>query len=285
MERVKWVGKWILSWIVFVIIYSIGGILFPLSAEITAKIGINDGKYMILALVVVTASLSFFINYIISSSQSSGLKLYGAMLVLTWGIQTFMTQVETIVFIKAFPDLDIFGVSKIMMSQLFIFVLYLPLPLLLHGRWKKQDEKLEKIVFLKPRWFLWIPVIIFVYVLLYFYFGLFPMSFQATKEYYASWISSTDAMGGLKLFFIQVIRSILWLLCILPLFFIMKGSKEKKIVLSGIVMSVFASFQLLFPNGLMPPIVRFGHFVEVFSEMLIFGALVAWMIVPEDKNK
>ena len=284
MERTKWIGKWVLSWIVFVVIFSIGGILFPMSPEVTAKIGVEDAKYMMLALVVVTLSISFLVNYLITSSNVNGVQLYGAMLVLTWGIQTFMTQVETMVFIKAFPDLDTFGVIKIIMSQLFIFALYLRIPILMHGKWKRNNEELKAALVLKSKWYLWIPAIIVAYVILYFSFGLFPMSFQATKEYYAAWISSTDAGGGLKLLFIQIVRSLLWLICIFPLFFILKGSKEKKIVLAAIVMGVFTSFQLMFPNGLMPPVVRFGHFVEVFSEMLIFGALIAWMLVPEDNK-
>lgn len=53
-------------------------------------------------------------------------------------------------------------------------------------------------------------------------------------------------------------------------------------VMAGLFMSVLVSFQLMYPNGLMPPIVRFGHFVELFGEMLIFGALIGALVVPED---
>jgi cbb3-type cytochrome oxidase subunit 1 len=65
----------------------------------------------------------------------------------------------------------------------------------------------------------------------------------------------------------------------------MKGSKEKKMATSAVLMGVLVSFQLMFPNGLMPPMVRFGHFAELFGEMLIFGALCAWMVVADDKKE
>ncbi len=288
MERMKWIAKWLLSWAVYVVVFSVSGMLFPVSEAIMAKVGTADAKFMMLALAVVTLCESLLLNYVVSSARVTGLRLMGALLVLTWGIQTFMTQIETLVFIKAFPDLDTVGVLRIMLSSFLVYLAAIPFIMLIQGKWKgtlsnpASTSPVAAAPALKSRWYFWLPVISIAYVVLYFSFGLFPISFPETKAYYGAWIASLSSISPWTLGGIQIVRGLLWTLCILPLFFILEGSKEKKMVTAAVVMGVFTAFQLMYPNGLMPPIVRFGHFVELFSEMMIFGALVGALVIPED---
>ena len=282
MDRMKWVGKWLVSWAVFVILFMITGLLFPLAPEVMAKISPEENKYLSLAIVAVTLCETFLLNYAIGNSKITGLRLFGAMLVLTWGLQTFMTQIELLVYIKAFPDLDAIGVLKLMLQDLLNFAAAIPFAMLVHGKWKKPLGEDDAVPALKRRWYVWLPVISLTYVVLYYSFGMFPISFPEVKEYYAPWIASLGKTSWLVQLSMQLLRGVLWCVCVLPLFWILKGSKEKKMALAAVFMAVFSAFQLMYPNGLMPPIVRLCHFAEMVSEMLIFGALTGWMVVAED---
>lgn len=282
MDRMKWLGKWLASWAFFVVIFMIIGMLFPVAPEVMAKVSPLENGYLPLALIVVTLCETFLVNYAIGNSKLTGLRLMGAMVALTWGIQTFMTQIETLVFIKAFPDLDVGGVLNLMLQGLLKFTVTIPAVMFLHGKWKKPSVETEATPVLKRRWYVWLPVISLLYVVLYYSFGLLPISFPEVKEYYAPWIASLGSMSWVSLLTVQLIRGLLWFACLLPLFWILKGSKEKKMAFAAVFMAVFTAFQLMFPNGLMPPFVRLWHFVELFGEMLIFGALTGWMVVADE---
>ena len=282
MDRMKWVGKWLVSWAVFVILFMITGMLFPLAQEVMAKVSPEENKYLALAIVVVTLCETFLLNYVIGNSKITGVRLFGAMLVLTWGLQTFMMQIETLLYIKAFPDLDAIGVLKLMLQDLLKFAASIPFIMLLHGKWKKSPDERDAAPVLKRRWYKWLPVISLTYLVLYYSFGMFPISFPEVKEYYAPWIASLGKTSWLVQLSVQLLRGVLWCVCVLPLFWILKGSKERKMTLAAVFMAVFTALQLMYPNGLMPPMVRLCHFAEIFVEMLIFGALTGWMVVAED---
>jgi hypothetical protein len=258
--------------------------IFPFKQEILAKISPADAKYQMLALLVVAFTTTFLISYIVSQSRIIGIKLFGAMMLLTWGTQSFMTQVETVVFIKAFPDLSLSDVGLIVIRGLLLYLFFLPMVMLIYGKWKQLDENQSVSKRnLKLKWYYWLPVIAVSYVVIYTLCGFFPISFQETKDFYTSWSTGLSMPEWLRLWSIQIVRGLLWFACVVPLFFILNGSKEKKIAVAAILLAVMTSFQLMFPNGLMPPVVRFGHFTELFFSMLIFGAITAWMVVEEDE--
>lgn len=214
--------------------------------------------------------LSLIFAFIVSKSRISGIKLFINLLCITFGVSTFVMQLETIIFIKAFPLIVYKDVLLLALTALVSNVIFVPLAIMVFGKWKKSiDSPNIQISF--SGYYYKIPLIAAIYVFLYFFFGYFvAFQFSEVRDFYQNTsIQNDQIILGL----IQFLRGILWVIVGLPLFYLF-DKKLHLVIASVLVYSIFSSIALILPNPLMPEAVRFGHFLEISSSMAVFGLIV-----------
>lgn len=217
-----------------------------------------------------------------------GLAMWGGLFVLSFGAQTFMTQVETAYFLSAFPLLrGNFVLYLLVLRGLSTSALFTLLVTLLAGGFSKKSQMQTQFTVTASRFLrsgAWLAA---VYVVLYMLFGYF-VAWQARElrlfyggpaglnSFFAQWGVSLMDKPELPVF--QYFRGFLWIMCLVPLWMGFSGKRTELIVLSGLALGLLPTAGLAFANPLMPAGVSYYHFWEVSISTGIFGALCTWFI-------
>jgi len=241
--------------------------------------------------------LAFLLNAVVNGlilvwaarrTSLKGLALWMQLLVLSFGAQTFMTQIETAYFISAFPLLHgNFELYHLVLRGLVTSALFTLLVTWIVGGFSKSPRP-------RPMFMMtmndavktgaWLAVI---YIALYMLFGYFvAWQSQELRLFYGgpAELNSFVAQWGLSLMqrpelpVFQYFRGILWLLCLVPLFIGFSGNRVELVVLSALALGLLPTAQLAFANPLMPAGVSAFHFVAVSISTGIFGALCACFV-------
>ena len=210
------------------------------------------------------------------------------LLVLSFGAQTFMTQIETGYFISAFPLLQgNFEVYHLVLRGLVTSALFTLLVTWITGGFSKNPRPqpmFRVTVNNTVKTGAWLAAI---YIALYMLFGYFiAWQSQELRLFYGgpAELNSFIAQWGLSLMqrpelpVFQYFRGIMWLLCLIPLFIGFSGNRLELVVLSALALGLLPTAQLAFANPLMPAGVSAFHFVEVSISTGLFGALCAWFV-------
>ena len=226
-------------------------------------------------------------------SSFRGLPMVGQLLALSFGVQVFMTQIETASFLSAFPLLrDNFQLYNLVLRGFVTSLLFSLLMALICGGFSKRPRPQAAFTVTADRAVkqgAWLPL---VYVVLYLLFGYF-VAWQiqdlrlfyggpaALNGFFEQWGATAMAKPEFPVF--QYFRGVLWLLFLVPLFKGFSGKRVELTVLSALALALLPTAQLAFANPLMPAAVSLGHFWEVALSTGIYGALCAWF-VPQPKQ-
>jgi hypothetical protein len=224
-------------------------------------------------------------------SSLKGLAMLAQLTVLSFGVQVFMTQIETAYFLSSFPLLKgNFELYRIVLRGFLTSVLFAGMVTLLTGGFSgkiRLQTAFSVTTHRAVKSGAWIALI---YVILYFIFGYFvAWQWQDVRLFYggsAELNSFFDQMRRTlmerpEIPVFQYFRGVLWMLCLMPLFLDFSGKRVELMVVSGLTLALLPTAQLSFPNPLMPANVSLAHFYEVSLSTGFFGALCAWF-VPED---
>jgi hypothetical protein len=221
-------------------------------------------------------------------SSYKGLTLWGQLLVLSFGAQVFMTQIETGYFLSAFPLLQgNFELYRLILRGLLTSALITLLVTLLVGGFSKQTRPPAQFTVTNDdavKAGAWLAVI---YILLYMLFGyyvawqvselrLFYSGSTELVSFFAQWGNTFMDRPEIPAF--QYFRGVLWMLCLIPLFKGFSGKRIELVILSALALALLPTMQMAFANPLMPAGVSLGHFWEVSISTGIFGALCAWFV-------
>lgn len=276
--------------VAFVFSMVIANLLFPLSAEIRST---PASGFLSLPLAFLFNAFTNALVLVWAGRRSSlkGLPLFGQLLVLSFGVQVFQTQIESGYFLSAFPLLqNNFQVYVLILGGLARSLLFSLLVTWLVGGFSKQPRPQTAFTVTAGtfvRQAAWLP---FVYMLLYFLFGYFVawqvrelrLFYGGSAElngFFEQWGLTLMAKPELPLF--QYFRGVMWILCLIPLFRGFSGKRLELVILSSLALALLPTAQLAFANPLMPAAVSMGHFWEVAISTGIFGAVCAWFL-PED---
>ena len=232
------------------------------------------GQYALLTSFLFTIVLS----YPIIRSTWSGMKLVITMAIVTYGVMTFLSQIETVVFLKYLVDIvDPEMIPKLFAQGAIVAVLFSPLAVWIYGkikpskdhRWKKPGNKL---VMPLSEWIWKLVLLSIAYVLIYISFGQFvfmPLAGDAFDEFYV----------GLEMpqwiLLLQAVRALIWVALAVPVIRMMKGSRWEAGLAVALLFSVLMGALLLIPQDIMPDAIRMAHFVEVTLSNFLFG----WVVV------
>jgi hypothetical protein len=270
------IGRVLLLAILGVIVNIVSSAITPRPEIVKVATGVSAGQTMLL-LLLDRLVVAFIFAYILENTNLRGLRLAGLMFWLAFGITTFVMQIETIVFGSAFPMLSTLDVIKLAFTALVGTLLFVPLSMLVMGKWKNNDVPVRPLF--KKEYLLPLAILSVVFPILYFFFGFFvAWQSAAVREFYAT-TTITSAQPLLTI--IQVARGVLWVLAGLPLLVLFE-KRCHAIIASILCYSLLTSFSLILPNPLMPEAVRLTHLVEISTSMAIFGALFGWLMTMKE---
>lgn len=222
-------------------------------------------------------------------SRYRGIDLILLVFMVYFGVETFMSQIETVIFNSGLkiPADTIHGIIN---AGLIRAALFAPLAVWIHGRMRPAAEKPAA----SPRWALpdltirWILLAAF-YVVVYFTFGYFVawqspdvrMLYSGSTDIKPFFEHTLATAQSVPWFFpIQFVRGLLWVLLGLTICRMMNAGRFVKTLTVSLMFGLVMTVPLLLPNPWMSDTVRMFHFVETCSSMLLFGAVVGFFGSP-----
>jgi hypothetical protein len=238
------------------------------------------------ALLAVCFLDTIILTYIILRSRWAGWRLAATVFFVFYGVTTFMSQIESAVFITHLPAGML---PRLFLMGALIAAPFSVLAVLILGKRKADATNTEfnaRLVMPASEWAWKLAVIALAYLILYFTFGYFiAWRNPAVREYYGG-----IDVGGFfahlstvlaEMFWLipfQILRAMLWVVIALPVIRMMKGTRPETALAIGLLFAVVMNAQLLLPNPYMPEAVRIAHLIETASSNFIFGLLVGWLL-------
>ena len=244
------------------------------------------------ALIAVSLINALVLSFLILRSPWHGLNLIGAVVLVHFGVETFMAQIETLYFNSA-VQMGIAELVGIVAAGSLRALIFAPLAVFIFGKMKKSVQPEEKRAAAGPsEWGKRFAALAVFYVVVYFMFGYFvAWQWEETRLFY----SGTTAIKPFFSHFwdlfrtdpiilpFQVLRGVLWTTLAMAIVWMMKAKRWEASLAVALTFAVLLSLPLgLFPNPYMPPMVARSHFLEVSSSMLLFGGIAGWVMYSNE---
>lgn len=248
----------------------------------------NGGRFSDVGMIFLSIINTILIVSLIVFSRWSGWRLALLLALAYYGSFTFITQVETWYFLtditvspELLPGLFIMGLS--------VPFLFIPLALLLCGKWKtnRNNNDNRNMVMPKGQLMLKFGIIAVLYLVIYWCAGYF-IAWQnpELRTFYGSpddivpfWEHTfTSFRNSPDLLILQLLRGLLFAVIATP---IIRGSNVKPwltALLVGMLLAVPHLVHIL-PNPIIPlASVRFSHMIETATSTFLFGLIIVWLL-------
>jgi len=238
-------------------------------------------------LFIVSCINALVLSYPILSSPRHGLKLIVAVILIQFGVETFMSQIETLYFNRTL-QLATTVFIRIVGAGAIRAVVFAPLAVFIFGKLRKSvlpESKWSSTPLLA--WSLRLMALAVLYVIFYFLFGYFvAWQWEETRLFYSGTTAIQPFLDHFRGLFsiqpnilpFQLLRGALWSMLAIAISSMMKAKRwEASLAVALIFAGLLSSGIGLFPNPYMPDIVRQSHFFELLSSMLLFGGIAGWV--------
>ena len=268
-------------------------ILFICFAVASGVVGLAGNSQMseqagagVLPLLAVCLLETTVLTYLILRSRWAGWRLMAAVFFVFYGVTTFMSQIESAVFLTHLPSGT---VPRLFLMGALIAAPFSVLAVFILGKRKAETVDTEpnsRLVMPPSEWAWKLVVIAVTYLILYFTFGYFiAWRNPAVRDYYRG-IDEGGFVGQMGrvlrntpwLLPFQIARAMCWVALALPVIRMLKGRRTETALAIGLLFAVVMNAQLLLPNPYMPEPVRMAHLVETASSNLIFGVFIGWLL-------
>jgi len=271
--------KLLLLFFIFSVLFTLPSIILPISIAQGSQEVDPPSAFAILLVDFVC------IIYLIQRLNLWGVKLFLAVVVVFWGLQTFMTQIETWYFRDAMPAITDEVLLKLFVNPLITAITFILVAMWTLGKWKRPEGNPVPLN-LKSNW-KEITALSATYIIIYYLFGHFiAWQFEQVRVFYSGNPELPGFMAQLQntiqnyplLFPFQLFRGFLWILLGLPVICYLKGNRTEKILVCVFIYSVLTSIPLVIENPFMPTEVRMAHLLEVSTSNGLFGLLVGLIL-------
>lgn len=271
-----------LTIILFVCFAVAGGVIGQQGSSQTS----DQAGVAAVALLAVCFLNTIVLTHIILRSRWAGWRLMATVFFVFYGVMTFMSQIESAVFVTRLPSGML---PRLFLMGALIAAPFSVLAVLILGKRTADVANTEpnsRLVMPTREWAWKLAVVANVYLILYFTFGYF-IAWQnpAVREYYGgvdegSFFAHMNTVLANTLWLIpfQILRAMLWVAITLPVIRMMEGRWQETALALGLLFAVLMNAQLLLPNPYMPEAVRMTHLIETASSNFIFGLLVGWLL-------
>ena len=281
---IRFVAVSILYFVCFVVV---SGALLATTTEQPTPSEASKTLGALLAVSLINAAVW---TYIIRRSSWTGWKLIVTVLLLFYGVNTFMPQIETAYFIQRLPPGML---PRLFLAGIIIAAIFAPLAVLILGKARSQANDLSrKLKMSVPEWLVRLALIVIAYLVIYFTFGYFiAWKNDAVRAYYSGHDPGNifaHLANVLRdeplLFLLQAVRALLWAAIAVPVIKMMKGEWWESGLATSLLFAVMPSL-LLLPNPLMPDEVRMAHLLETTTSNFLFGWLVVLILKSTRREK
>jgi hypothetical protein len=244
------------------------------------------------ALLAVCFLNTLVLTYLILRSRWAGWRLVATVFFVFYGVMTFMSQIESAVFVTRLPSGML---RRLFLMGALVAAPFSPLAVLSLGKRTAHTADAEpntRLVMPTGEWAWKLAVIAAAYLILYFTFGYFiAWRNPAVRAYYGaigyerSFLAhmGTVLEAAPWLIPFQILRALLWTALALPVIRMMKGRWPETALAIGALFAVVMNAQLLLPNPYMPEAVRLTHLIETASSNFLFGWLVGWLLTQRHR--
>jgi DNA-binding MarR family transcriptional regulator len=282
-----WLALTAVMYIAWMTGFSAGMALFPSDLQ---QADAAPERTMLLLLAVCAINTAVMMLFMLKSSRG-GIVLAASSILLIFGIQFFLSQIETLWFNDAL-QMPLNGIAAIVAGGLIMSVIFgsVATPML-NGVRKKLTSGSPDLHAPYRQATFWTRVLllsVFVYPMLYMLAGYFiAWQAPAVREYYSgnpmltmSFFESfmENIRNGLIPY--QFLRGLLWILIGLPVLHLYQGPIWLKAVTLGLLYAMLMNSQHLLPNPYFPDEVQLVHFIETASSNFIWGMAVAYGLGP-----
>jgi hypothetical protein len=227
------------------------------------------------------------LTHLILRSRWTRWRLAAAVFFVFYGVMTFMSQIESAVFLSS--RLPAGMLPRLFLMGAVIAAPFSILAVLILGRMEARSvdtEQRSRLVMPASALAWKLVVIALAYLILYFTFGYFIVwRNPVALAYYAGVDEGTlfAHMGAVLrdtpwLVALQVVRAMCWVALAVPVIRMLKGQWPETALAIGVQFAVLMNAPLLLPNPYMPEAVRMTHLVETASSNFIFGVLIGWLL-------
>jgi hypothetical protein len=229
------------------------------------------------------------IAWVVLRARTRGWPLAVSAMVIFFGVQIFLPQVETLIF-QAWPafahKVPIGIVPRLFVAGLLQAVLWVPLAVRLLGRWQPSPvaQGSSDVTLSGLGWK--IALAMAAYVVLYFTFGYFvAWRSPGVASYYGGSDPGTFSRSLLNMVvetpwlpLAQALRAVVWTWLAVIVFRTMRASTIEKAAAIATVFALVMNANLLLPNPYMPGEVRMAHFFEIVPSNFLFGVFLGWLL-------
>ena len=241
---------------------------------------------VLMALLAVCFLDTIVLAYIILRSRWAGWRLIATVFFVFYGVMTFISQIELVVFHILPPGV----LPRLFLMGILVAAPFSLLAVIILGKGKADtatsNEPNSRLLMPAKEWAWKLAVIALAYMILYSTFGYFVAWKNPAMQAYYGGIDEGSFFAHMKVVFttapwlepFQALRAMLWALLALPVIRMMKGRWQETAIAVGLLFSVLMNSQLLLPTPLMPEAVRMTHLIETASYNFIFGYLIVWLL-------
>ena len=291
MKTILSIAKWFLRFtflpILFVVCFMAGSTVVAglMPTTVTSEPGLvsDIGGLLIIALADVAV-----IAALILTSRWHGWKLALSLALAYYGAVTFVMQIETAYFLSSIT------VSPQLLPRLFVMgmptaFIFIPLAVWMLGKGRADAQTSPQRALSMPlgQWIWKLALAAALYIVLYWGAGYF-IAWQnpALRAFYGQpgealpfFVHTANTLRSDPwLFPFQVLRTLLWVLCALPIIWGSKVNPWWTALLVGLLFSVPQNIGHILANPLLPVAsIRLSHMIETASSTFVFGLLVVWL--------
>ncbi len=279
---------WILLAILMMVFWmaglAAGNAIFP--SDLMKPSSEAQGNVVIMLFIICLLHTSVVLYYI-NNTRLHGYKLILVLFFVMFGIQYFMSQIETFWFNDSLK-LPVDGIWALVSGGAIMSLLFSIAATWISGHlFKSENNVLFKPVKISiPSLVIRIMVLsVIVWPLVYFSAGyLIAWQFDAVRQFYTQSTTMESIIAIMKanfasgLYLFQILRGLLWVIIAFAVLGTSNGSIIKKGIILGLLLSLLGSGQLLLPNPYMNPEVRFAHLLETSSSSFLWGMILSWVL-------
>jgi hypothetical protein len=252
-----------------------------------------SGSFMALVAAVMLLQ-TIALAYPIVRSRWHGWRLALAVFVLYFGTVTFLSQIESLVYLDGkMPEGMLPALFAMGLVTAFVFS---PLAVLVLGRWRRKSVPGPRQRFRLPEsaaeWWCKAAIGGLVFVALYYLFGYY-VAWQnpELRAYYGGEDpgSFLAQMRGIVvatpwMLPFQFVRGLAWVGLAVLVLRIMGGHRWEGGLAVALLFTVPVVY-LLFPNPMMPDEIRLTHLVETAPYQFLFGWFIVWLLARARRDK